>query len=65
MCLEDFFQRRLKNICEDKKYYTEDVFKTSSICLHQDKCLLGVKLNDATKLLETREDGIWEKERLC
>ena len=30
-----------KRLGRQKKCYTEDVFKTSSVRLHQDECLLG------------------------
>ena len=33
--------RRLQDVLEHKKCYTEDIFKTSSVRLHQDECLLG------------------------
>ena len=36
LCLEDV----LKTSWKTKKCYTEDVFKKSPLCLHQDKCLL-------------------------
>ena len=43
--LQDVFARRLAIMSlrrlEDKKCYTEDFFKTSSVRLHQDECLLG------------------------
>ena len=37
-CLQDVFKTSWKT----KKCYTEDVLKTSSVRLHQDKCLLNV-----------------------
>ena len=40
-CLQDVLQLYLQDVLEDKKCYTEDVFKTSSVRLHQDECLLG------------------------
>ena len=48
--LQEVFSRRLpktssnyvlKRSWKTRKCYTEDVFKTSSVCLHQDKSLLG------------------------
>ena len=36
LCLQD----ALKTSWETKKCYIEDVFKTSSSCLHQDECFL-------------------------
>ena len=55
--LQDRFARRLaimssrrlqdvfKTSWKTKKCYTEDVFKTSSVRLHQDECLLGYTIN--------------------
>ena len=37
LCLGDVFKTSWKT----KKCYTEDIFKTSSVRLHQDECLLG------------------------
>ena len=37
LCLQDVFKTSWKT----KKCYTEDIFKTSSVRLHQDECLLG------------------------
>ena len=36
------FQNVLKTSWKTKQCYAEDVFKTSSVHLHQDKCLLGI-----------------------
>ena len=41
LLLQDVLQLCLEDVLKDKKYYAEDVFKTSSVRLHQDEYLLG------------------------
>ena len=44
-CLAIMSSRRLQDVLKTKKCYTEDVFMTSSVHLHQNECLLGKYVN--------------------